>query len=67
MVQLSLCKHHSGCEISCQGVPNQSASLPILRRDQPNGRESCIILESRPTCSFVSKPPQDSSLAVHEF
>ena len=30
VVQLSLCKHHSGCEISCQGVPNQPASLPIL-------------------------------------
>ena len=42
-------------------------ALPVLRRGQPDGGESCIVLESGPIRSLVAKLPQHLSLAVHEF
>ena len=37
---------------------NFIAALPVLCRGQPNGGESCIVLESRLTCSLIVKFPQ---------
>ena len=42
-------------------------ALPVLRRGQPDGRESCIVLESGPTRRLVARLPQRSSLAIREF
>ena len=38
--------------------------LPVLRQGQPDGRESCIVLESGPTRSLVAKLPTRLSLVV---
>ena len=46
---------HPRCKVTCPGVPNRPALL--LHQGQPDGGESCIVLESRPT----------RSLAVCEF
>ena len=42
------------------------ASL-VLHQNQPNDEESCIMLESGPTCRNIAKLLQHSSLAVHKF
>ena len=41
--------------------------LPVLYQGQPYGGESCIVLESQPTCSLVATIPKRLSLVVHEF
>ena len=43
---------HSRSEVSCQGVPHHRF---VLRRGQPDSGESCIVLQSWPTCSLVAK------------
>ena len=40
---------------------------PVLRQVQPDGGESCITLESRPTRSLVAELPRRSSLAIHNL
>ena len=39
----------------------------MVRQDQPNGGESCTVLESGLTCSLVANLPKRSSLVLHEF
>ena len=46
---------HSGCEVSCQGVPHRRF---VLHRGQPDSGESCIVLQNWPTRSLVAKFPQ---------
>ena len=55
MVQLSQC-NHPGCEVSCQPGTDSTCIVasPMLCSGQPNGRESCITLESGPTHSQAS-------------
>ena len=51
---------HSGCKVSI-------VALPTLHRGQPDGGESCIVLESGPTRSLVAKLLQCLSLVVREL
>ena len=55
MVQLSQC-NPPGCEVSCQPGTDSTCIVasPMLCSGQPNGRESCITLESGPTHSQAS-------------
>lgn len=46
---------HPRCEVSCQGVSTWIVALPVLRQGQPNGEESCILLESGSTRRPVAK------------
>ena len=71
--------HWNGSTIPVQ-VPTPNAKLAargtkstciiaslVLRQSQPNDEESCIVLESGPTCRNSAKLLQHSSLAVHKF
>ena len=51
---------HSGCKVSCQGVPHRRF---VLRRGQPDSEESCIVLQGWPTRSLVAKFPQHPVVA----
>ena len=45
-----------------------TVTLSVIRRGPPNSGKSCIVLQSRPTCSLVAKfLSVQSSLAVCEF
>ena len=51
-----------GCKVSVCIV-----ALPTLHRGQPDGGESCIVLESGLTRSLIAKLLQCSSLVVREL
>ena len=67
MVQLSPQSTHPRCKVSCQGVSTCIIALPVLHQGQPDGGESCIVLESRLTLSLVANLPKCLLLVVHEF
>ena len=66
MVQLSLCKCPSRMRSQ---LPESTCivALQVLWRGQPDDGESCIVLESGLTHSFVVKIPQHWSLVVYKF
>ena len=66
MVQLSQC-NHPGCEVSCQLGTNSTCIVasPMLCSGQPNGRESCIMLESGLTHSQTLSLAIDANLMLH--
>ena len=70
MVQLSHARAHSGCKVSCQGVPNQLAlslrlcfieASPIVKKAISCYNVDRLVASLPGFCSI------QSSLAVHEF
>jgi len=57
---------HPGCKVSCHGTEwTYIVGSSDIRRGQSNSGESCILLQSGPTCSLVAKFLQHS--VVGEF
>ena len=55
---------HPRCEVGSHGAELTCiVGSSMLRRGQPDSRESCIMLQSRLTCSLVAKFPQRSVVA----
>ena len=55
---------HPGCEVSSHGAKSTCiVGSSVLRRDQPDSGESCIVLQSGPTRSLVAKVLQRSVVA----
>ena len=55
---------HPGCEVGTHGAESTCiVGLSVLRRGQPDSRESCTVLHSRPTRSLIAKFPQHSVVA----
>ena len=49
------------CEVSCHGTEwTCIVGSSVINRGQPDSGESCIVLQSGPTCSLVVKFPQRS-------
>ena len=65
MVQLSLCKHPP--QAAREYRVNLHHRFAHVSLKLANSGESCVVLESGPTHSLVTKLPQRSPLAVHEF
>ena len=61
------CPHaraHPRCELSCHGTEwTYIVGSFVIRRGQPDSGESCIVLQSGPTCSLVAKFLQHSVVA----
>ena len=60
---------HPGCEVICHGTEwTCIVGSSVIRRGQSNSEESCIVLQSGPTCSLVAKfRSVQLSLGVREF
>ena len=55
---------HPGCEVSCHGTEwTWIIGSSVVRWGQSDSGESCIVLQSGPTCSLVAKFPQHSIVA----
>ena len=66
MVQLSPRKCPSRMRSYMPGCSESTCIVasPVLRRGQPDGGESCIVLESGPTHSLIANLPKRSSLVI---
>ena len=54
---------HPRCKVRCHGTESTCiVRSSVLRRDQPNSGEECIVLQSGPTRCFVAKFPQCSAI-----
>ena len=70
MVQLSHARAHSGCEVSCQGVPSQlalSLRLCFIEASQIVKKAISCYNADRLVASLPGFCSIQSSLAVHEF
>ena len=54
-------------KLAARGTESTIVASPVLHQGQPDGGESCIMLESGPTRSLIVKLSQRLLLAVCEF